>query len=83
MNIKVERELVVKAHENYRNLKKKFIELKEENRSLQNDVDMASSFLIYRKKDFGPKGKIINFLFPENRTISQRTILCPTSCKFS
>ncbi|RCN32403.1 hypothetical protein ANCCAN_21791 [Ancylostoma caninum] len=37
--LEVERELVVKAHENYKNLKKKFIELKEENHSLQSDLD--------------------------------------------
>ncbi|KAL6736559.1 hypothetical protein Aduo_006897 [Ancylostoma duodenale] len=41
--LEVERELVVKAHENYRNLKKKFIELKEENHSLQNDLDTKLS----------------------------------------
>ncbi|RCN31537.1 hypothetical protein ANCCAN_22673 [Ancylostoma caninum] len=41
--LEVERELVVKAHENYRNLKKKFIELKEENHSLQNDLDAKLS----------------------------------------
>ncbi|EPB77593.1 hypothetical protein ANCCEY_03351 [Ancylostoma ceylanicum] len=41
--LELERELVVKAHENYRNLKKKFIELKEENNSLQNDLDKKLS----------------------------------------
>ncbi|KIH62204.1 hypothetical protein ANCDUO_07514 [Ancylostoma duodenale] len=48
--LEVERELVVKAHENYRNLKKKFIELKEENHSLQNDLDTeAFKILIIQK----------------------------------
>ncbi|CAJ0605997.1 unnamed protein product [Cylicocyclus nassatus] len=37
--LEVERNLVLKAHDNYRSLKQKFIELREEHESLQNEMD--------------------------------------------
>ncbi|ETN73210.1 hypothetical protein NECAME_18461, partial [Necator americanus] len=41
--LEVEREMVLKAHENYKNLKKKFIELNEVHQTLQNDVEKKLS----------------------------------------